>query len=465
MEEICKILMHRQTPSDWKIIMIHSKERELKLSPRLFAMMCLEMKLYFCATEKNISEVIFRYFPQQSMTSDEEELTKRLYALGAIDKDISSFLPLISSLDFKSWNIHWQQSTTALFFRMIDDLFGTPGLYTYTHQFFSESLISLASHQNPPESLRIKKGEESAPRRLDPSECDTLWYDHLGGFEGLRQKGWTLITIGLLLLVEYKTAIRSYILGQGDNQIAKILIDKRQSEEDNETFIVTKQDYITETVDLFITTLDECARDIGLEINPAETWISSRLIIYGKDMLYQGAYLPQTLKKISRTFPDVNEIYPTLYSKISTLQTCGLSAAQKGFSLVSPYVVCQLESIMTILRDARYSILASSPLYEKDLLEIESGRFITFLLHLSSDVSACPFIPWINYLYRGHPDDLTSYTTMLTMGAANLCYRCQQMITYLYRKIYKMGKRDPELLLTNPTAVNIYTPPQLSSIM
>lgn len=52
-------------------------------------------------------------------------------------------------------------------------------------------------------------------------------------------------------------------------------------------------------VDLFVATLDQAARDIGLEIKPDESWTSSKLIIYGKDMLYEGAYLPQTMKKIS----------------------------------------------------------------------------------------------------------------------------------------------------------------------
>jgi hypothetical protein len=48
-------------PKDWKIVLIHSKEREIKTAPRLFDMMPLEMHMYFCVTESNISN-IFPFF-------------------------------------------------------------------------------------------------------------------------------------------------------------------------------------------------------------------------------------------------------------------------------------------------------------------------------------------------------------------------------------------------------------------
>jgi hypothetical protein len=96
---------------------------------------------------------------------------------------------------------------------MLDQLFGTPGLYTYTHRFVSESLISLASYHNPPATLI------NNPSR-DTDKCDTLWYDQRGGFEGLRQKGWTFVTITMLLLVEHQVRLKSYIVGQGDDQVS-----------------------------------------------------------------------------------------------------------------------------------------------------------------------------------------------------------------------------------------------------
>jgi hypothetical protein len=51
----------------------------------------------------------------------------------------------------------------------------------------------------------------------EPEECESLWCNHKGGFQGLRQKRWTLITIVLLLLVGFMAELKSYIVGQGDN--------------------------------------------------------------------------------------------------------------------------------------------------------------------------------------------------------------------------------------------------------
>lgn len=67
----------------------------MKLAPRLFAMMTFEMRVYFCVTEQNISRLIFKYFPQQTMTLDKADLTKQLLML------VESYIyicPLIFSL-------------------------------------------------------------------------------------------------------------------------------------------------------------------------------------------------------------------------------------------------------------------------------------------------------------------------------------------------------------------------------
>jgi hypothetical protein len=106
-----------------------------------------------------------------------------------------------------------------VFFDMLDQLFGTPGLFTYTHRMFSESTVALASYYNPPSCLINNPNGEIL-------ECESLWRNLLGGFKGQRQNGWTLITIAMLLLVEHQVGLKSYIVGQGDNQIWRLHIPK-----------------------------------------------------------------------------------------------------------------------------------------------------------------------------------------------------------------------------------------------
>jgi hypothetical protein len=70
-KEICDTVQTGIIPKEWLIIIVHANEREMKIAPRLFAMITLDIRMYFAVTEANIAETIFKYFPQQTMTLDE----------------------------------------------------------------------------------------------------------------------------------------------------------------------------------------------------------------------------------------------------------------------------------------------------------------------------------------------------------------------------------------------------------
>jgi hypothetical protein len=151
-KEICDKISRGDVPKEWKIVLIHSKERGIKIAG-LSAMMPLEMRTYFCVAESNIAMNVFPFFPQQKMNLDESELHKRLYYLTGNKNIRKEFLPVLLIIDFSSWNLTWVDPATQLIFEIIDDLHGTPNLCVYTHQFFSQILISLASNLNPPHTL------------------------------------------------------------------------------------------------------------------------------------------------------------------------------------------------------------------------------------------------------------------------------------------------------------------------
>lgn len=193
-----------------------------------------------------------------------------------------------------------------MIFRFLDRLLGLMEVYTYTHEFFRNSLIALTSNLNPPETVI---GPDKA--HGDPEECDTLWYNHHGGFDGIRQKGWTLITIGLLLLVEARIGIKFQKIGQADNQVCRLYLLKKDPTLSDEEYAVLYRDDIQEQVSLFWTVLNDISNKIGLKTKPEESATSSNIVIYGKNILYKGFYLHMSLKKISRCLPDVNEVYPS----------------------------------------------------------------------------------------------------------------------------------------------------------
>lgn len=453
-KRICDMIQRGEIPQEWLIIIVHAKERELKIAPRLFAMMTFDIRLYFSITEVNIKEKIFPYFPQQTMTLDEADLSKRLFTLTTAFESGARILSALLGIDFSSWNLCWTFLSTFPIFQFLDDIFGTPGLYFQSHQIFEQSLIALASHHNPPSSLI------SHPKG-NPEECNELWYNHRGGFEGLRQKGWTLCTIGLLLLVEASTGLKSYIIGQGDNQVCKLMIPVPEPFDSVESYICSGQEEITERIHCFSNILFTLAADIGLHVKLDETWVGMDILTYGKEILYKGAFMPQGLKRISRLLTDVNEIYPTLYTKISTLQTAGMACSQKSYDICTPYFLSTVEVLMVVLRDILH--MHSTRYLTTEVVETSKTLgFKQFLLCLSSDVGSCPLLSFLSFLYRGHPDPLTTYTTWLrVIGEEHPI--AAHMYLWLCGKRYRVGRGDCELLVSNPCSLNIESPEMLST--
>lgn len=104
-KKIRETIQSKNIPEEWLVIGLHSKERELKIKSRLFAMMVLEMRLYFGMTEKNIAEKIFPYIPFQTMTWTDSDLLKVLLNLSEMHTKnklkTKTFLSIVISLDLK----------------------------------------------------------------------------------------------------------------------------------------------------------------------------------------------------------------------------------------------------------------------------------------------------------------------------------------------------------------------------
>lgn len=50
-KKIRRTIQSQNIPEEWLVIVLHAKERELKIKARLFAMIVLEMRLYFGMTD------------------------------------------------------------------------------------------------------------------------------------------------------------------------------------------------------------------------------------------------------------------------------------------------------------------------------------------------------------------------------------------------------------------------------
>jgi hypothetical protein len=98
---------------------------------------------------------------------------------------------------------------------------------------------------------------------------------------------------------------------KGDNQVCKVLIPVPEEYGTVDNYLLMGGQDLDYKIQLFLETLTKAAQDIGLMVKPDETAVSRNVVIYGKDILFKGSFMPQALKRISRTLPDVNEVSVT----------------------------------------------------------------------------------------------------------------------------------------------------------
>jgi hypothetical protein len=191
------------------------KEREMKVEPRLFALLTLKTRLYFVITESLIADHLLEYFPQITMGMTGAELNKTLYNITKTQKEQSEGSQSITvNIDFEKWNLKMRKFMSLPLFKEFDRLFGYNNVFQRTHEIFESSFIYLADEET---ELRYKGGEFLA------NHCS--WKNHFGGFEGQRQKGWTILTVCLIELATMPQKLKHSLVGRGDNQVLVIHIN------------------------------------------------------------------------------------------------------------------------------------------------------------------------------------------------------------------------------------------------
>ncbi|CAG5001741.1 unnamed protein product [Parnassius apollo] len=192
------------------------KEREFKENdPRCFGKMSPEMRAYQVVTEANIADTIFTYVKHQSMTLTEEQLTKTLIRMSCPGGD-HDYINIV--IDFSSWCTHFRAELVEPLFRSLDQLFGFQNVYEFTPTFPLISKLLFQDRYATPNQAGDGEPIEG-PRCVHGPEA---W------LEGLRQKGWTLATILIILLAAHRCDTTASLLGQGDNQVIVLRIPSQR---------------------------------------------------------------------------------------------------------------------------------------------------------------------------------------------------------------------------------------------
>nr|DAZ90831.1 TPA_asm: polyprotein [Spinach virus 1_Tur] len=445
---------------DALIIGMYEKEREIKIKARMFSLMSEQMRMYFVLTEEMISDRLLKYFPQITMKDSLNVQTKKLWNVSE-SSDETSLDPTIN-IDFEKWNLNMRDEFTHPIFSQMDRMFGYENLIARTHEIFKNSYIYASSGKYlPPIS--------SKGLITDAPMC---YIGHLGGMEGLRQKGWTIATVCLLCYIADQYRIKINLLGQGDNQVVRIYMPHlywaniRSSRDRN---IENARNILSKYVD----GIENYFAAAGLPIKMRETWKSTRLYMYGKNMYLDGNSLPQWNKKLLRSYALSNEGTLTISGVIGTIATNLCAAAhvsEKPDILYAVFLILGEWSLEYLLA---YHPFTRKFIKENDVVEfqipsrtskrsfksprINRKRLMTTILLIPTAVGGSVTIPLFGFIIRGFPDNATEgYTWLKLLGSVPSRYQD------LFENWYSFLPNDSvefDMLIQAPWSLNHKKPP------
>lgn len=397
MREVCEFFRTGNLPYDWLVVVIHPKEREPKMPvPRMFAIMDIHPRSFFCLLEKNLAEKLFPYIPEQTMTMSQQEEEESFIS---ITRQSSLSKTLSIGLDLSKWCSHFKKKTVSMVGDRLNQLLGVENLYGSVHDFFEKCLIVLRHHSfTPKQDTKNKRGNlVDEPGIYSGSEA---------GIEGIQQKLWTLVTLCMLHWAVWRFGCSYKITCQGDNLVIHILVTRLPGESDGQF-----QNRIRQLNEKVLSSIERAASMIGHEVNPDECFSSTSFTTYGKNMWFQGRKLPTVLKVASRMFPKTTSDTPSTESIIANIAATGTSMVERSSDVLVSFLFSKFVEYLVVGREFKMSLV------HKDKLMLDPNSFVFSWKETGGPILCClipanlggfPISCLAEYLYRGHSDPLSS---------------------------------------------------------
>nr|UQS95380.1 MAG: RNA-dependent RNA polymerase [Rovyktys virus] len=494
------------------------KELEMGLDARMFGLLPFEKRMYTVLKERIIADCFLDYFKEITMTYDAVSLKTRSAEIATKMKNNQTIINKLkqtdaksclrdssvsntresqqinfsnssgvhlnaksdiytssvkkhrvfvkTSLDFLKWNSHKRKEENIKIFRDMDNLLGFDNVISRTHELFEKCFVYLANNSVLPE---IDKDTGLL------KENDICWLDHLGGVEGLNQKGWTVETVIHLILIAEHYKVKIEIMGQGDNQILLI-----------EYHITDKYD-LREQHKHFLAGLSKVFSNIGPPLKPEETWSSTSICFYGKEGSYKGIDMAMSLKKIAKLSRLTNEGLLTPESVLSSIAANTTAAISASMNCEVPLIISTLQSAGTLFYhlnlpffhnvsfiqqitkrkkqkfvipdegNARSCEFTCDPILLK-WMETQHVNFYTLLLLLPSHFGGYPVLTLPQAILRGFPDPVVA-SLWFSQQLINVSEMFDdEIIPFLSRILIPCiaPTRSSELLCSDPTSINPY---------
>nr|WPW57308.1 putative L protein [Styphnolobium-associated cytorhabdovirus] len=330
------------------VIGLYPKERELNSVPRMFSLMSAKMRNYVVVTEHMIADDILPFFPQITMMDDLLNLTKKIhgatrsqmYSTRLTRQDSRVFETTVClNMDFEKWNLNMRRESTLPVFTEMGRLYGMDQLFNRTYDIFYNSYIYVCD-----DSFELKlENDKDGKIKL---KCDGVssYTNHVGGFEGLRQKGWTIFTVSVISMILRDFPITYKLMGQGDNQVLMMKLKTNKTEESGEASpegVLELRALLSSIVDK----LEKTFLELGLPLKTLESWRSERFFLYGKYPVKEGLPLSMSLKRLSRSFPFSNEDGMTIDNILGSIFTNAQAASMSDVSHIPSYYSGLLETL------------------------------------------------------------------------------------------------------------------------
>lgn len=429
-------------PFSWLVVSLYPKEREFKLEPRMFAMMVLEMRTFFTATEANVAENVFPFLPPQTMTLSKQEIVERFHEV-TVDPSNETLSRLYGEFDVTSWNSNFQAPIVDPITRDVGDMHGEDNIFQVLHHFFEKCAVFVRVADNEPPGIE----EAQSPFYDLPSNSnDLIWGNHIAGVEGIDQKKWTLVTYAIIDLALRSLGISYHLIGQADNQIFVALIDC-EGQFDREAYIKEMSGKIVDRV-------DEELRKAGHSSKKEECILSTTVITYSKDVYIRGVEYYTSLKALSRVFPNSASDFPSVNNSVGALSSQCLAASEKMKNPLAAYRIWAFHAgwyLMTLNK----GVVVEASRMSKEVLSITDSKMAKRILMLPGELGGLSVLPVTSLLYKGGGDPLSkAYASLALMSRVDKT--AARLMAALHSRQWFHKSPDLSSLLDDPYSLPIH---------
>nr|AWB14585.1 L polymerase protein [Murine feces-associated rhabdovirus] len=387
-------------PIEHLIIGLRDKERELKRKGRYFALMSWLMREYFVFTEYLIKEYYLPLFRGLTMADDMKTLIKKILVTSrGQGEETYEEITISNNIDYSKWCNTQSSEATNPIFGVMDRFLGYTKVISRTHEIFENSLVY---YRGRPDLLRIEGGQVACLEGTD-----LVWEGQRGGLEGLRQKGWSILS---LLVIERESKIRNTLvktLAQGDNQV--VCTQYKMNKYFTEAELINNLADISRNNRVIMTKIYEGVQKLGMIVNEDESVESADYLNYSKIPIYRGVFQCLETKKWSRVSCMTNDQLPGTSSILSSTVSNALAVAHFSDSPINSMVLYNWfgNFVRNLLCSYNPSLRCSPRDVVKDPEELESKRYKIKYLYLDPSLGGVGGMSLTRFLIRAFPDPVT----------------------------------------------------------